>query len=403
MMRISQVLKNQQDSWVIRLFYFLLIGAGGFIYPFLNLFFIRQHLSGTQIGLLSTAGAVSGLLFAPVIGRWADRLSQPRRLLQVLLVIVAVLYLLLGQQAAFWGFAFFIALEAAASSGIEPISDTLTMGIVRQENRGGFGSVRVWGSLGWALLVPIGGWLSDMFGLQVIFLGFTACFILGALSLNWLKGPQSTNDKVLFSAPASLWSAAGLFVRDRALLGLVLSSVFTGLFVSGVYQFQSVFLDSLGASETLIGLASMVGSIVELPAMFWADRLVKRGGGGRALILAMGLDAIRMLATLLAPTTLTIILANALSGISFSLKTVAVVSLITSRVGQQQSSTALALFGITLGNLIQIIAAPIGGLAFDAVGAYWLYALGFGGYLLGLISLLLTGNHRLSSINQPAR
>ena len=60
----------------IRLYYLFWLGAGGFIYPFISLFYKQQGLSGTQMGLLGTIGSIIGLISAPLIGQISDNRVQ---------------------------------------------------------------------------------------------------------------------------------------------------------------------------------------------------------------------------------------------------------------------------------------------------------------------------------------
>jgi hypothetical protein len=78
-----------RDLRVIRLDFFLWIGAGGFLSPFVTLFYKARGLTGTEIGLLSTFGAITGMLAAPVRGRWGDASRHPRRLIMVALLASA--------------------------------------------------------------------------------------------------------------------------------------------------------------------------------------------------------------------------------------------------------------------------------------------------------------------------
>jgi len=83
---------------------------------------------------------------------------------------------------------------------------------------------------------------------------------------------------------------------------------------------------------------------------------------------------------------------RAASGVSFSFYSVAMVVWIGKRAPAQQSATTLAFYAVTLRNLVQIIGAPLNGLAFDAFGAYWLYAIALSGSVLGWLTLRLSGS-----------
>ena len=133
----------------------------------------------------------------------------------------------------------------------------------------------------------------------------------------------------------------------------------------------------------------MIGSVVELPAMVWADRLVARWGYKKVLIGANLLDALRMSLILLAPQTFTILAMNSVGGVSLSLRVVSTLAYITGNSPNEKSGVMLALFNVTLAHLIGMVASPLGGIAYDLVGAYWLYAFALAGFLAAGGSLVL--------------
>jgi hypothetical protein len=45
---------------------------------------------------------------------------------------------------------------------------------------------------------------------------------------------------------------------------------------------------------------------------------------------------------------------------------------------------------VTIAGLVNMLAAPVSGAVFDAIGARWLYALAAIGYAIGLLSLWMT-------------
>lgn len=93
---------SRHDLTFIRAYYFVLIGGWGFLYPFLSVFYRRQGLSGTEIGIIGTTQAVAALVAAPLWGRWSDASGRVRRLLQISFLLTAILTLILGRQNLFW-------------------------------------------------------------------------------------------------------------------------------------------------------------------------------------------------------------------------------------------------------------------------------------------------------------
>jgi len=133
---------SQRNLWLMRAYYFLWIGAGGFLMPFVTLVYQARGLSGTEIGLLSTWGAIAGMVAAPVWGRWGDRVRAPRRLLQLALLGSACFALLRGVQTLFWGFVVFVVLDALVNSGSGSLSSMQALAVVEGE-KAGFGSIRL--------------------------------------------------------------------------------------------------------------------------------------------------------------------------------------------------------------------------------------------------------------------
>ena len=74
-----------------------------------------------------------------------------------------------------------------------------------------------------------------------------------------------------------LRNAARTVRHTRALLGLALALIVRGILSDGHLQFGNIYLEQLGAATSTIGIASMLQAAVELPCMFLADRVVRRG------------------------------------------------------------------------------------------------------------------------------
>jgi len=87
-----------------------------------------------------------------------------------------------------------------------------------------------------------------------------------------------------------------------------------------------------------------------------------------------------------------------IGGVAFSFYNIAFVGLISSRTQASETGTVLALYTVTIAGLVNIIAAPVGGAIFDAIGARWLYAFAASGYIIGAISLWLVRPKASSAI-----
>lgn len=378
-----------RDIIFARAYYFAFMGGWGFILPFVNLFYVSLGLKGAQIGTIGSVSAVVGLIVSPIIVNEIKKRPQARGILQASLMLGAICYFLLGQQTTFLAIIIIVFLQALVGAGIIPASDAMAVH-VSQEAGTGYGSVRVWASVGWILVVPVSGWLIQRFGFEVGFLGVSLMWLMGAL-VTLLIQPRYFISPSLAGQPKSdLKTAFHRIARDPTLLGYAIAVVFMGFLNNGVLQFENVFLAELGASKPLISIAGILSAVVELPFMIYADRYVRRVGAHRVMLFAMVMLFFQRAAVLLFPAIATIMIVRFIGGVSFSFITIASVFLISSRTDPSETGTVLAIYTVTLAGLVNMLAAPVSGAVFDVIGARWLYALAAVGYAIGLLSLWMT-------------
>lgn len=376
---------RNSDLWLTRWYYFIALGGTGFIAPFINLFYVRVGLSGTDIGIVAAVGAIVALIVAPLWTSSARLGRHPRASLQIALLLTALAYLWLGAQTTFAGIVIVAIVRSLVGASISPFSDTLALSVTRARKLG-FGNVRVWASMGWIGAVLAGGWLIERMGFGAAFVGVCAVMLLGNLLLLPIAPEHFTRGKIA-SPRAKLTTTVRAVMQHRAMVGVALMVIVIGLANGGVAQFETVYLSTLGASDTLLGVAGMLGAVVEIPCMLWADHLVRRRGTHRLLLLAMILIAFQRALVLFAPSVAMIMATRALGGLSFSFYVVALTAFIGEETQPHETGTVLALFSVTLAGIVNIVSAPLAGAAYDAFGARWLYAIAVVGYVLGWICL----------------
>ena len=378
-----------RDLIFARAYYFAFMGGWGFILPFINLFYVSLGLSGAQIGTIGSVSATIGLVVSPILVSEIKKRPQARGILQASLMLAAIGYFLLGQQTIFLGIVVIIFFQSLVGAGIMPASDAMAVH-VSEEAGTGYGSVRVWASVGWILVVPASGWLIERFGFEAGFLGVSLMWLTGALLTLLIQPRYFVSRRLMGQPPSNLRTAFRQITRDRTLLGYAIALVCMGFLNNGVLQFENVFLAELGASKLLISFAGILSAIVELPFMVYADRYVRRVGAHRVMLFAIILLFFQRAAVLLFPSIATIMIVRFVGGVSFSFMTIASVFLISSRTDPAETGTVLAIYTVTLAGLVSVLAAPISGGIFDAIGARWLYALAVAGYGIGFLSMWLT-------------
>jgi MFS transporter, PPP family, 3-phenylpropionic acid transporter len=374
------------DLSFARLYYFAFMGGWGFILPFLNLFYVSLGFNGKQIGFISSVSAIVGMVASPVWVGEVKRRPQARGILQIALTLGAIGYIAIGLQKFFPFILFIVFLHVLAASGIAPLSDSMAV-TVSQESGSGYGSVRVWGSLGWIVCLLSSGWLVARFGFLAGFIGTCVMWLIASGLIFFILPHYFSSQQISNLPKPNVLIALQYIWQDRVLLGFALALIAIGFLNNGVLQFEYVFLAELGASKQVISVAGILGAVVELPFMPYSDRIMHRVGAHRLMLIALTITMFQRLAVLILPFIPTIMAVRFIGGVAFSFYTIAFVGLISSRTQSTETGTVLALYTVTIAGLVNIIASPISGAIFDVIGARWLYALSAIGYLIGVLCL----------------
>ena len=373
---------SRRNLRLIRIYYFLWIGAGGFLSPFVTLFYKSRGLTGTEIGLLSTFGAVTGMLAAPVWARRGDSSRHPRRLIMLALLASAGFALLRGIQSLFWSISIFIVADSLIGSGAGSLSNAQAVSAANGE-KSGFGSIRLWGSLGWAVVTPLAGWLIERLGLYVPFAGYAAMMALAAFALFFVRGearPKETTDP---SKKVDMRVLLKSLSHSRTMIGVALAFTVIWVATNGRSQFETLYMTQLGAKAGLIGIANTVSALFEVPFMLLADRLIRRHGAGRILRLSLLLQAASFLPVVLVPSIPSFFILRILASIALSFNVPAYYHYLIDSAPENQGGTVISLFDVTLRSGVALIAAPLAGVLFDVWGPYWLYWIGLTGCVIG--------------------
>ena len=379
----------RKDLLVLRLYYLLWIGGGGFLAPFYTLFLVQRGLSGAQVGLLGTIGAAASLVIAPLWSRLAARASNPQRLMQYGLAAGAVCLLLLGRQSLFAWIALITLIQTLVSAGLDPLSSNLAFR-VSNAGQAGFGTVRLFGSLGWVLSTLLSGVLVERLGLYAAFAGNGLALFLAALFLGWISlGSGDSLPTHGGEEPASFARLILDLLHNPVMVLFALANVLSWFLTLGAGQFEPVFLARLGASAELIALANTIGALVEMPAMIWADRFIRRRGSVMGLQLGWLVIALSKLFVIVWPTVPAVMISHLVGGVSTSLNAVGYVDFIGERTGESQRPLVFAIFSVSLHNLVNLVASPASGALFDLWGPYNLYILAVVGCLatMGVFAL----------------
>ena len=360
------------------LYYLLFFLCSGSYNPFIYVYFSELGLSGEQIGWLSSLFPLMMLLLATPISSLADRKRWRVPMARVALAGLGVVLFLLRLPATFSGIAGLVLFMAIFSSPIMSVTDSL---IARMAQRYHFyyGSMRLWGSIGFATSALAFGALWQR-------LGFKPMFIVGSLlyiPLIWIAGR-------LEEGPVNLERerkpVSALF-RDTGLVLLLIATFLAGISNSLSMTFGGIYARYLGGGNLLIGMMIAFAAYSETLTMFYSEPIAKRLRGPNTVILSYGLMALAFLGYIFVPNPNALPYFSILKGLGYGLWFTITVRMITERTPEEWAATAQSLLAVGMFGLAPMVAGPLGGLIHDMISPAAVFGLGV--LALGLAAVVL--------------
>ncbi len=369
---------NTQSSFFVpKVVYFSFFAGVASLLPFLVLYYRQNGLSSSRIGVLAAILPLMMLFGASIWGGLADATRQHNRMLQFAIGGSLLFSFVISLAGTFWTLLLTVFVFAFFFSPIVPLVDNSVMELLgKNSNR--YGKIRVWGSIGWGASAPIVGGLAEQSGLNWVFYGymfFTAILLLVSFRLP-ASQPNLEN---------KFWQGLRLMLQNREWVLFLIVSFVIGVGISLVNSYLFLYMEDIGASNTLMGLALTAGTVSEVAFFIYADQLLVRWGVRYLLaasLLALGL---RLLGYSLVHTPWVVLLVQLLHGPVFALMWVAGVAYAARLAPPGMGATAQGvLSGIAFG-LSATAGALVGGLLYDAIGPFMMYRLAAIGVLAALL------------------
>jgi PPP family 3-phenylpropionic acid transporter len=346
-------------------FYFLFFAGLAAFAPFLTLYYEGLGMSGRQIGVLAAILPLVSLLAASLWGGLADATRQHRRLLGLAVAGTMACALALSAATSFVALALLVAGFAFFMAPINPLVDNSALAMLG-ERRNRYGRLRLWGAVGWGLSAPLIGRFVEQQGVHWSFLSYA--LIMGLALIVVLRLPISQA-----SIGGAFWQGFRLLMGSRRWVLFLVVAFIAGLGAGIVNNYLFLYMNQLGASKTLMGLALTVATLSELTVFALSDRMLERWGTGRMLAASIIAMVLRLLAYSVVVTPWTVLLIQLLHGFTFAALWTAGVSYAHRSAPPGMGATAQGVFsGVTMG-LATATGALIGGWLYQSAGAVLMF------------------------------
>jgi PPP family 3-phenylpropionic acid transporter len=266
---------------------------------------------------------------------------------------------------------------------IMSLSDSATM-FMLGDRKDLYGRIRLGGTIGFSIAATVAGAFVENYGLRIAFWGAAGLFFIAFLVSQKLVHGGEESGK-----PADRGQASELLKNPHFLLFLLIG-LSGGISFATINTYLFPYMKELGAGESMMGLALTIGTIAEMPVLFFVGRFIKRFKAYGLLIFSIAMTGLRFLLLAVAPNPIFVLFVQLLNGFNFPLLTVAGVTYADEHAPQGFRATAQGLFTAALGGIGYAVGGFAGGLLFERLGAKGMYLIFcmFAALILVFVSLV---------------
>jgi len=244
--------------------YFAFVGAFA---PYFSLYLKAIGTSAWEIGVLISIMQLTRI-FGPNFWAWvADHHGRRIALMRASLALAALSFCGIFATRSFWGIFVVLAALAFFSSAANPLLEATTFSALRGRLER-YGTIRLWGSIGFIVAVLAVGAALDRFAIDNL-LWMLLAVLIATAGLTWLLPP---GDEPRPTERERIW----LVLRRPEILVLLGACFLMSVSHGPLFAFLSIYLTDLDYSKTAVGMLWSLGVIAEILVFLAAPRWLTR-------------------------------------------------------------------------------------------------------------------------------
>jgi len=284
--RSSKIVKP--PAFRLSAFYALYFGILGVLLPYWPLYLESVGFGPGAIGALMAILPATKIVSPAFWGWLADRGGLPLRYIRwtSFLSALSMAFLIPHPTAIGWIGSAMVAF-GLFWNGPLPLFEAVTL--AHLNGRGGYGRIRLWGSIGFILSVAAGG---SVLG-RVVPVASLPEVMLVLLSAQWivtlLVPPIRTHREAMVQPSLTR------ILKQPGVSGFLVAGLFIQIAHGPYYAFYSVLLSDHGFQDASIGQLWALGVLAEIVLFVWMDSVERKWGVRALFLLAIGIGVLRWL------------------------------------------------------------------------------------------------------------
>lgn len=356
---------KKQDVQYLRAFLFFFHSSAIIIISFLPLYFEEIGLSGSRIGLLLAMGPLAALISQPLWGYLSDKYKTVRKSIIFLLIGVLVSVPLLFQTTNIYLLLVFMVFFFSFFSPVGALGDSLAQRTSMQYGNS-FGSIRTWGSIGFAVTGIIAGYVLAAIGIKNIIFPYLFYTIISLIVVIKVSDVKDESRSISFSDTKKI-------LENKKFVFFIFFMLFIAVTHRTNDTYLGIFISSIGGDESLVGWAWFVAvsseAIIFATSRFWLLYLNEI----TLIIIASIIYTVRWFLFSIIEIPLGIISLQVLHGLSFGIFYLTGFQLVTKLLPRELYTTGHLLYTSFFFGLSGIIGSLVGGTIIEYAGTSSLY------------------------------
>lgn len=366
--------------WELSKFYYLYYAFVGLFTPYWGLYLTSLKFSPIQIGLL-LALFQFGRVVSPNIWGWlADRTNKRSQWVRLIAMMGSIFFVYSFFANSFYEILFIMMSMSIFTSSTIPLIESLTLAHL-SSGKGNFdySKIRVWGSVGFICAALFMGFGIDFFGIKALLFVLLSVQIL--IYFQSLRVPEHVSD-IKNEAKRPILNV----IKDPQVIAVILGCT---LMVSShglLYNFYSIYLNTLDYSSMVIGALWAVGVICEILIFLCMPKILKLVDLKQVLLISLILAVARFfLIGTFADNLWVLIFAQTLHAATFGSFHVASVQIIEYFFHTEHHARGQSLYNSITYGVGGVVGGVVGGALIELIGMSETFRLSALLPLLGII------------------
>lgn len=377
----------KKTTVLLKSYNFLFFGMLAMFIPFLPVYLQSTGLNTSEVGLIIALSGVVTVIAQPLWGMISDKLKTLRKIMLILVAMTAIFGYFLYQVDSFLLLVLLAMFVYFFLMPLDPLSESLTF-TTTETNGISYGSVRTYGSLGYAILSLIIGYLTDWFGMGAIGLSFVVIGII-CFAIVW-----NIPDVPSSSTPVTIDSLKKVLANKEMILFLIL------IFISSVPArmndtFLGIHITTLGGENSLVGIAFFISGASEIVVFALSYMWLKQGKELQLITLAIFFYALRFFLTGFIDDPMMIVMIQALQMLTFPVYYTAAIQYLYRIMPREWRATGQTVLALLFFGVSGIISSYLGGIMYNNFGgSAFYYVIAAISFVAALYGAVLVMRHR---------